>query len=133
MSSTYGEKIKISVFGESHGNGIGVVIDGLPAGVKIDMDKVLVQMSRRAPGKDKTATPRKESDLPKVLSGMLGDTLTGAPLCAVIEIQTQKAATTAIFSIVLVRVTATTQLMLNITQATIFAAAVIFRADLPLL
>lgn len=85
MSSTYGEKIKISVFGESHGNGIGVVIDGLPAGVKIDMDKVLVQMSRRAPGKDKTATPRKESDLPKVLSGMLGDTLTGAPLCAVIE------------------------------------------------
>ena len=85
MSSTYGEKIKISVFGESHGNGIGVVIDGLPAGVKIDMDSVLVQMSRRAPGKDKTATLRKESDLPKVLSGMLGDTLTGAPLCAVIE------------------------------------------------
>lgn len=85
MSSTYGEKIKISVFGESHGNGIGVVIDGLSAGVKIDMDSVLVQMSRRAPGKDKTATPRKESDLPKVLSGMLGDTLTGAPLCAVIE------------------------------------------------
>ena len=85
MSSTYGDKIKISIFGESHGNGIGVVIDGLPAGVKIDMDKVLVQMSRRAPGKDKTATPRKESDLPKVLSGMLDDTLTGAPLCAVIE------------------------------------------------
>lgn len=85
MSSTYGEKIKISVFGESHGNGIGVVIDGLPAGVKIDMDSVLTQMSRRAPGKDKTATPRKESDLPKVLSGMLGDMLTGAPLCAVIE------------------------------------------------
>ena len=85
MSSTYGDKIKISVFGESHGNGIGVVIDGLPAGVKIDMDRVLVQMSRRAPGKDKTATPRLEKDIPKVLSGMLGDTLTGAPLCAVIE------------------------------------------------
>ena len=85
MSSTYGEKIKISVFGESHGNGIGVVIDGLPAGVKIDMDAVLLQMARRAPGKDKTATPRKESDLPKILSGMLGDGLTGAPLCAVIE------------------------------------------------
>ena len=42
-------------------------------------------MSRRAPGNDKTATPRKEKDLPKILSGMLGDTLTGAPLCAVIE------------------------------------------------
>lgn len=85
MSSTYGDKIKISVFGESHGSGIGVVIDGLPAGVKIDMDKVLVQMARRAPGKDKTATPRLEKDFPKVLSGMLDDTLTGAPLCAVIE------------------------------------------------
>lgn len=85
MSSTYGDKIKISVFGESHGNGIGVVIDGLPAGVKIDMDKVLVQMARRAPGKDKTATPRLEKDFPNVLSGMLDNTLTGAPLCAVIE------------------------------------------------
>ncbi len=85
MSSTLGDKIKISIFGESHGNGIGVVADGLPAGVKIDFDKVLTQMARRAPGKDKTATPRKESDLPRILSGMLDDTLTGAPLCAVIE------------------------------------------------
>lgn len=85
MSSTYGEKIKVSVFGESHGNGIGVVIDGLPAGFCIDMDAVLEQMARRAPGHDKTATPRRESDTPKILSGILGDTLTGAPLCAVIE------------------------------------------------
>ena len=85
MSSTLGDKIKLSVFGESHGNGIGVVIDGLPAGETIDLDAVLVQMARRAPGRDKTATPRRESDLPRVLSGMLGNTLTGAPLCAVIE------------------------------------------------
>ena len=85
MSSTYGDKIKLSVFGESHGGGIGVVIDGLPAGERIDFDAVLAQMARRAPGRDKTATPRKESDLPKILSGMLGDVLTGAPLCAVIE------------------------------------------------
>ena len=85
MSSTFGDKIKISVFGESHGNGIGVVIDGLPAGEKIDLELVYAQMARRAPGRDKTATPRKESDIPKILSGMLGNTLTGAPLCAVIE------------------------------------------------
>ncbi len=85
MSSTYGEKIKISIFGESHGGGIGVVIDGLPAGEAVDMDAVLAQMARRAPGRDKTATPRRESDLPRVLSGLLGDTLTGAPLCAVID------------------------------------------------
>ncbi len=85
MSSTWGEKVKISVFGESHGNGIGVVIDGLPAGFKVDTDKILAQMARRAPGRDKTATPRKESDLPNVLSGMLDNVTTGAPLCAVIN------------------------------------------------
>ena len=85
MSSCFGDKIKISVFGESHGGGIGVVIDGLPAGERINLQRVNAQMARRAPGRDKTATPRKESDLPKIISGMLGDTLTGAPLCAVIE------------------------------------------------
>lgn len=85
MSSTWGEKIKISVFGESHGRGIGVVIDGLPAGFKVDMNSILVQMARRAPGKDKTATPRLEKDFPNVLSGLLEDVTTGAPLCAVIE------------------------------------------------
>ena len=46
MSSTFGDKIKISVFGESHGNGIGVVIDGLPAGEKIDLEQVYAQMAR---------------------------------------------------------------------------------------
>ncbi len=83
--SSWGNSIKISVFGESHGSGIGVVIDGLPAGKKIDMDSVYLQMSRRAPGRDKTATPRLEKDIPEVLSGMLDSTTTGAPLCAVIR------------------------------------------------
>ena len=59
MSSTYGDKIKISVFGESHGNGIGVVIDGLPAGFEVDFDRVLTQMARRAPGKDKNGNSPK--------------------------------------------------------------------------
>lgn len=83
--SSWGNYVKISVFGESHGNGIGVVIDGLPAGEKIDMEALLTQMGRRAPGKDKAATPRLEKDLPEILSGMLADTTTGAPLCAVIR------------------------------------------------
>lgn len=82
--SSWGNGVKISVFGESHGKGIGVVIDGLPAGQKLDMDKIYMQMSRRAPGKDKTATPRLEKDIPEILSGVLNDTTTGAPLCAVI-------------------------------------------------
>ena len=85
MSSCWGNKVKISIFGESHGKGIGVVVDNLPAGEKIDMEQVLMHMGRRAPGKDKTATPRLEKDLPQILSGMLNDTTTGTPMCAVIE------------------------------------------------
>ena len=85
MSSTIGEKIKISIFGESHGKAIGVVIDGLPTGQKLDIDKILLEMKRRAPGNDKTATPRKEADFPEILSGIVDLTTTGAPLCAVIH------------------------------------------------
>ena len=84
MSSTWGEKIKISIFGGSHTQAIGVVMDGLPAGAAIDMDAVMAQMARRAPGKDAASTQRKESDIPQVLSGLLDGVLTGAPLCAVI-------------------------------------------------
>ncbi len=83
--SSWGSDIKISIFGESHGNGIGVVIDGLPAGEKLSFEEIYIQMARRAPGKDKTATPRLEKDLPRILSGILNDTTTGAPLCAVID------------------------------------------------
>ena len=84
MSSTWGEHVKISIFGESHGEAIGVTLDGLPAGEEIDLDAVAVQMSRRAPGKDSASTPRKESDLPQILSGFLNGRITGAPLCAMI-------------------------------------------------
>ncbi len=80
MSSVLGNKIKLSVFGESHGEAIGCVIDGLPAGVKLDMEKINKEMARRAPGRDKTSTPRKESDTPIILSGVLDGVTTGAPL-----------------------------------------------------
>ena len=85
MSSTWGSNLKISIFGGSHTEAIGVVIDGLPAGETIDFDQILAQMARRAPGRDKSSTPRKESDRPKVLSGLLDGVLTGAPLAAVIQ------------------------------------------------
>ena len=85
MSSVIGDKIKLSIFGESHGEAIGCVIDGLPAGIKIDMNAVYKDMQRRAPGKDKTATPRLEKDIPHILSGMLDNVTTGAPLAMVIE------------------------------------------------
>lgn len=85
MSSEFGKSLKLSVFGESHGKAIGCVIDGLPAGVKLDMDRIYLDMSRRAPGKDKSATPRLEKDIPHILSGVLNDTTTGAPLAMIIE------------------------------------------------
>ena len=85
MSSTWGNQIKISVFGESHGAGIGVVLDGLPAGARIDLDAVLLQMARRAPGNDPAATRRRETDTPEILSGLLNGHTTGAPLAALIR------------------------------------------------
>lgn len=84
MSSQIGNKLKVSIFGESHGGGIGAVIDGFPAGVEIDTEELLAFMKRRAPGRDKTSTARKESDLPTVLSGILGNTTCGTPIAAVI-------------------------------------------------
>ena len=85
MSSEFGKNIKLSIFGESHGEAIGCVIDGLPSGVRLDMDKISLDMSRRAPGKDKTATPRLEKDIPHILSGVLDSVTTGAPLAMIIE------------------------------------------------
>lgn len=85
MSSIWGNHIKISIFGESHGAAIGCVIDGLPAGVPINEEEVLRQMARRAPGNDATATPRKEIDRPEWLSGMLNGKTTGAPLAMLIR------------------------------------------------
>ena len=85
MSSMYLGNLKISIFGQSHGKGIGVVIDGLPAGERIDMDALRAFMQRRSPGNSDVATARKEEDLPEILSGLVNGVTCGAPLCAVIE------------------------------------------------
>ena len=85
MSGIWGNKIKISIFGESHGEAIGINIDGLPAGFEIDMDKVFYEMERRAPGRNELSTPRKEKDLPEILSGYFEGKTTGTPLCAIIR------------------------------------------------
>ena len=90
MSSTWGEKIRISIFGGSHTRAIGVNIEGLPAGEPICWEQVLGQMARRAPGQDPTATTRKEADTPQVLCGLLDGVTTGAPLCAIIENTNQR-------------------------------------------
>lgn len=85
MSSEFGERVKLSIFGESHGEAIGCVIDGLPAGVKLDTQEIYVDMSRRAPGRDLSSTPRLEKDIPHILSGVIDNVTTGAPLAMIIE------------------------------------------------
>lgn len=85
MSSMTGNKIKISVFGQSHSEGIGVVIDSLPAGKKIDLEKVHQFMERRAPGRSMLSTQRKEADKPEIISGLVNGVTCGVPLCAVIR------------------------------------------------
>lgn len=85
MSGMWGNNLKVSIFGESHGNAIGINIDGLPCGFEIDIDNVLYEMKRRAPGRSPLSTPRKEEDLPEILSGYFEGKTTGAPLCAIIR------------------------------------------------
>ena len=91
MASNIGNRVRLSIFGESHGSAIGCVIDGLPAGEALDWGEILTQMARRAPGRDKTSTPRQESDTPELLSGTLGSAeegdlrTTGAPLAMLIR------------------------------------------------
>lgn len=80
-----GKHIQVSVFGQSHSKAIGAVIDGLPAGVKIDSEKVAAFMRRRAPGNTKYSTKRREADEPVVLSGLVDGVTCGAPLGFLIE------------------------------------------------
>ena len=85
MSSEFGSLLKISVFGQSHGRAIGVVVDGLPAGEAIDLEELNAFLARRKPGKSPLSTARREADAPVFLSGLENGVTCGAPLCAVIE------------------------------------------------
>ena len=85
MSSLWNNRISISIFGESHGPAIGVVIDNLPPGEHIDIEELGRFLSRRAPKKDGTTTMRSEKDLPQIMSGLINDKTTGTPLCAFIQ------------------------------------------------
>ena len=85
MASFWNNRISISIFGESHGAAIGVVIDNLPAGEYIRLEEVKEFLSRRAPKKNKTSTPRSEKDMPQIMSGLYNNRTTGTPLCAFIQ------------------------------------------------
>ena len=92
MSSMWGKNLKISIFGESHGAEIGVVIDGLEPGFEIDLDEVERQMDRRKPGKNRLSTARKEDDKANIVSGFFEGKTTGTPLCANIKNKDRKSA-----------------------------------------
>ena len=85
MSGMWGSKIKISIFGESHGNAIGINIDGLPSGLELNLEDIAYEMRRRAPGKSPLSTARSEEDIPEILSGYFNGKTTGTPLCAIIR------------------------------------------------
>lgn len=84
MSATWGRKVKMTIFGESHGRAIGLVVDGLPPGLAVDEDFLRAEMARRAPGKNKLSTARQETDAFVWESGVWNGHTTGTPICALI-------------------------------------------------
>jgi chorismate synthase len=85
MSSTYGENLKLSIFGQSHGPAIGMTLDGIPAGLPVNFEKLQTFLNRRAPGQNDWSTPRKEEDRPEFLAGIVDGYTCGAPIAAVIR------------------------------------------------
>ncbi len=84
MSANWGTNIELSLFGESHGKAIGIVIGNLPAGVHLDLEAIKKDMKRRAPGQNKMSTARKEADEVEIISGVVDNITTGAPLTGLI-------------------------------------------------
>ena len=85
MSSSYGKNLKVTIFGESHGAGIGCVLDGFPAGFRPDLAVLAAFMARRAPGTAPGSTARREADAPEILSGLFDGHTTGSPIAALIR------------------------------------------------
>ncbi len=85
MSCSFGERVRLTIFGQSHSEMLGCVLDGLPAGEPVDLQQLAAFMRRRAPGRNAFSTPRKEADTVRFVSGLVNDTTVGAPVCALIE------------------------------------------------
>ena len=90
MSSTYGKIVKIATFGESHGVGIGVVLEGCPAGMVLDTEFIQSELDRRKPGQSRITTQRREADEFEVLSGVFEGKTTGTPIALLIRNQDQR-------------------------------------------
>ena len=85
MSSSYGENLRIHIFGESHGPAVGVTVEGIPAGEAVDLEELQRFLDRRAPGRSAWSTPRKEADVPEFLSGLREGRTCGTPLTAILK------------------------------------------------
>lgn len=85
MNNSFGQNFRVTTFGESHGPALGVVIDGLPAGVEIDTEFLRSEMARRKPGQSDVSTARNEADEPEILSGVFEGRSTGTPLTILIR------------------------------------------------
>lgn len=90
--NTFGKYFRITTFGESHGPAIGVVIDGCPAGLPIDLKKISAELQRRRPGQSALSSPRSEADQAEILSGLFDGLSTGAPLTILIPSRDQRPA-----------------------------------------
>ena len=87
--SSFGTIFKITTWGESHGKGLGVVVDGCPAGLPLDENDIQKFLNRRTPGQSKFTTPRKEDDAVEILSGVFEGKTTGTPISLVVYNQNQ--------------------------------------------
>ena len=90
MFNSFGEIFRFTTFGESHGKAIGVIVDGVPAGMDFDEEFLIRELDRRRPGKNRFSTQRKESDTPEILSGVFEGKTTGTPIAIVIFNKDQK-------------------------------------------
>lgn len=85
MASVYGNILKLSIFGQSHSPAIGCSLDGIPAGIDVDFERLQEFLNRRAPGRDETSTTRRESDAPEFIAGVTDGHTNGAPIAAIIR------------------------------------------------
>ena len=88
--STYGRLFQVTTWGESHGTGVGVVVDGCPAGLELSEEKIQKYLNRRKPGQTRYSTPRKEEDLVEIQSGIFEGKTTGTPISMVVYNKTQR-------------------------------------------
>ena len=85
MGSSFGKLFRITSFGESHGGGVGLIVDGCPPRLQLDLEAIQADLDRRKPGQSRITTPRKEDDRVEILSGLLEGVTLGTPIAMVVR------------------------------------------------